>query len=145
MNSKEIRCSLLRLLGIMPVLGLGKMLLNPFNRQSDRFVYVIQFDSLCIVLKGIIFSHRQFLAFKCFVIQVSSNIVKLQRDLPEVFILRHNHVPSKTYWDLAIHRALQMIDRSNSELTKAFTTDFLSRSLSTGMYKFHIFFFYSPS
>ncbi|XP_022134886.1 isochorismate synthase 2, chloroplastic isoform X2 [Momordica charantia] len=50
--------------------------------------------------------------------QVSSNIVKLQRDLPEVFILRHNHVPSKTYWDLAIHRALQMIDRSNSELTK---------------------------
>ncbi|XP_038879641.1 isochorismate synthase 2, chloroplastic isoform X2 [Benincasa hispida] len=50
--------------------------------------------------------------------QVSSNNVNLQKDLPLIPIHSYTHVPSKTFWDRAVDRALQEIDRSNSELTK---------------------------
>ncbi|XP_059444801.1 isochorismate synthase 2, chloroplastic-like isoform X2 [Corylus avellana] len=50
--------------------------------------------------------------------QVSSTVVKLRKEVPRTFILSNNHIPSKTYWDLAVNRALQLIDRSNSALIK---------------------------
>uniref|UniRef100_A0A0A0LS91 isochorismate synthase n=1 Tax=Cucumis sativus TaxID=3659 RepID=A0A0A0LS91_CUCSA len=50
--------------------------------------------------------------------QVSSNNVNLQKDLPQIPILSYTHVPSKTFWERAVDRALQVIDGSNSELTK---------------------------
>ncbi|KAA8540930.1 hypothetical protein F0562_024932 [Nyssa sinensis] len=50
--------------------------------------------------------------------QVSSIIVKLQKEVPNTFILSDNHVPGKIAWDLAVNRALQMISRSDSALVK---------------------------
>ncbi|XP_022972451.1 isochorismate synthase 2, chloroplastic isoform X1 [Cucurbita maxima] len=50
--------------------------------------------------------------------QVSSDNVNVQRDLPQISILSHNHVPTKTFWDRAINRALQAIDQCDSDLTK---------------------------
>jgi hypothetical protein len=50
--------------------------------------------------------------------QVSSTVVKLRKEVPRTFIISNNHIPSKTYWDLAVNRALQLIDRSNSALIK---------------------------
>lgn len=50
--------------------------------------------------------------------QVSSTVVKLPKEVPRTFILSNNHIPSKTYWDLAVNRALQLIDRSNLALIK---------------------------
>ncbi|XP_022932306.1 isochorismate synthase 2, chloroplastic-like isoform X3 [Cucurbita moschata] len=50
--------------------------------------------------------------------QVSSDYVNVQRDLPQISILSHNHVPTKTFWDHAINRALQVIDQCDSDLTK---------------------------
>lgn len=51
-------------------------------------------------------------------LQVSSNVVKLERLIPETSILGSSHVPDKTHWDLAVRRALQIIDQGNSALTK---------------------------
>ncbi|KAK9278946.1 hypothetical protein L1049_028528 [Liquidambar formosana] len=50
--------------------------------------------------------------------QVSSIVVKLRREFPKTFILSNNHIPSKMSWDLSVKRALQIINRSNSALTK---------------------------
>ncbi|KAM7471387.1 hypothetical protein LguiA_009570 [Lonicera macranthoides] len=50
--------------------------------------------------------------------QVSSVILKLRKEVPNTFILSNNNVPGKKSWDLAVDRALQMINRGNSELTK---------------------------
>lgn len=50
--------------------------------------------------------------------QVSSTVVKLRKEVPRTFILSNNHIPSKTYWDLAVNRALELIDRSNLALIK---------------------------
>lgn len=50
--------------------------------------------------------------------KVSSVIVRLRREVPSTFISSNNHVPSKSYWDLAVNRALQMISRSHSSLIK---------------------------
>uniref|UniRef100_A0A2N9GVI1 Chorismate-utilising enzyme C-terminal domain-containing protein n=1 Tax=Fagus sylvatica TaxID=28930 RepID=A0A2N9GVI1_FAGSY len=50
--------------------------------------------------------------------QVSAIVVKLRKEVPRTYILSNNHIPSKTCWDLAVNRALQLIDRSNSALIK---------------------------
>ncbi|XVE56990.1 hypothetical protein DITRI_Ditri04bG0055700 [Diplodiscus trichospermus] len=50
--------------------------------------------------------------------QVASFIVKLRKEASREFILSNNHIPNKTHWDLAVERALQMIDRSSSPLIK---------------------------
>ncbi|KAF5205992.1 Isochorismate synthase 2 protein [Thalictrum thalictroides] len=50
--------------------------------------------------------------------QISSAIVKFRKEAPSTFILSVNHVPSKASWDVAVNKALQMINRSNSELVK---------------------------
>ncbi|KDP31211.1 hypothetical protein JCGZ_11587 [Jatropha curcas] len=50
--------------------------------------------------------------------QVSSVIVKLQKEVAGTFILSNNHIPNKTYWDRAVKRALQIISRSSSPLIK---------------------------
>nr|XP_023875058.1 isochorismate synthase 1, chloroplastic isoform X4 [Quercus suber] len=50
--------------------------------------------------------------------QVSAIVVKLRKEVPKTFILSNNHIPSKTYWDLAVNRALQLIDTGNSALIK---------------------------
>ncbi|KAL9372576.1 hypothetical protein Peur_034820 [Populus x canadensis] len=50
--------------------------------------------------------------------QISSNVVKLSKEVTRSFILSNSHVPCKMYWDLAVERALQIINRSSSPLTK---------------------------
>ncbi|XP_059645209.1 isochorismate synthase, chloroplastic isoform X2 [Cornus florida] len=50
--------------------------------------------------------------------QVSSIIVKLQKEVPNTHILSYNHAPGKTSWDLAVNRALRMISKNNSALIK---------------------------
>ncbi|TQE01861.1 hypothetical protein C1H46_012485 [Malus baccata] len=49
--------------------------------------------------------------------QISSIVLKLRRQVPSTLMLRNNNIPCKTYWDLAVNRALQKI-RSNSALIK---------------------------
>nr|XP_043637027.1 isochorismate synthase, chloroplastic-like isoform X2 [Erigeron canadensis] len=50
--------------------------------------------------------------------QVSSSIVKLRKEVPNTSILCSNNVPSKKLWDVGVNRALQMISKSKSPLTK---------------------------
>uniref|UniRef100_A0A6M2EA32 Chorismate-utilising enzyme C-terminal domain-containing protein n=1 Tax=Populus davidiana TaxID=266767 RepID=A0A6M2EA32_9ROSI len=50
--------------------------------------------------------------------QISSNVVKLSKEVTRSFIISSSHIPSKMYWDLAVERALQIINRSSSPLTK---------------------------
>ncbi|CAK9186161.1 unnamed protein product [Ilex paraguariensis] len=50
--------------------------------------------------------------------QVSSIVLKSQNEVPSTFILSNNHIPGKTSWALAVNRALQMINSSNSSLNK---------------------------
>lgn len=50
--------------------------------------------------------------------QVSAIVVKLRKEVPKTYILSNNHIPSKTHWDLAVNRALQLIDTGNSALIK---------------------------
>ncbi|XP_060670574.1 isochorismate synthase 2, chloroplastic isoform X2 [Ziziphus jujuba] len=50
--------------------------------------------------------------------QVSSMVVKLRKEVPRTFILSNNHIPSKAYWKSAVNQALQIISRSDTELTK---------------------------
>ncbi|PWA73214.1 isochorismate synthase [Artemisia annua] len=50
--------------------------------------------------------------------QVSSNIVKLRKEVPNTSILSSNNVPSKKLWDFGVNRALQMINKNSSPLTK---------------------------
>ncbi|XP_048137455.1 isochorismate synthase 1, chloroplastic isoform X2 [Rhodamnia argentea] len=50
--------------------------------------------------------------------QVSLLVMKLRKQVPKAFILSNNHVPSKNYWDLAVKRALQMINGDESALIK---------------------------
>ncbi|KAK9925938.1 hypothetical protein M0R45_023197 [Rubus argutus] len=49
--------------------------------------------------------------------QISSIVLKLQKQVPSTLMLSNSHIPSKTYWDLAVNRALQKI-RSDSALIK---------------------------
>ncbi|KAI3793137.1 hypothetical protein L1987_35751 [Smallanthus sonchifolius] len=50
--------------------------------------------------------------------QVSSNIVKLRKEVPNTSILSSNNVPSKKLWDFGVNRALQIINNNNSPLIK---------------------------
>ncbi|XP_057474661.1 isochorismate synthase, chloroplastic isoform X1 [Actinidia eriantha] len=50
--------------------------------------------------------------------QVSSIVTRLQKDVPNTFILSNNHVPIKASWDNSVKRALQMINRNSSPLIK---------------------------
>ncbi|KAG8638877.1 isochorismate synthase 2, chloroplastic isoform X2 [Manihot esculenta] len=50
--------------------------------------------------------------------QVSSTIVKLRKEVARTLILSNNQIPNKSYWDLAVKRALQIINRSSSPLIK---------------------------
>ncbi|XP_008239833.1 PREDICTED: isochorismate synthase 2, chloroplastic-like [Prunus mume] len=56
-------------------------------------------------------------ALKATLSQISSVILKQRRQVPWTPMLSNNHIPSKTYWNLAVNRALQKI-RSNSALIK---------------------------
>ncbi|GFZ12080.1 isochorismate synthase 2 [Actinidia rufa] len=50
--------------------------------------------------------------------QVSSTVTRLQKDVPNTFILSNNHVPIKASWDNSVKRVLQMINRNSSPLIK---------------------------
>ncbi|XP_019053463.1 PREDICTED: isochorismate synthase, chloroplastic-like isoform X2 [Nelumbo nucifera] len=50
--------------------------------------------------------------------QISSFVAKLQKEVPNGFILSNYHVPSKASWDIAVNRALQMINSGKSGLIK---------------------------
>ncbi|OMP08998.1 Isochorismate synthase [Corchorus olitorius] len=50
--------------------------------------------------------------------QVASIVVKLRKEATREFILSNNHIPNKMHWDLAVERALQIINRSSSPLIK---------------------------
>ncbi|XP_076948473.1 isochorismate synthase, chloroplastic-like [Bidens hawaiensis] len=50
--------------------------------------------------------------------QVSSGIMKLRKEVPNTSIISSNNVPSNKLWDFGVNRALQMISKDNSPLTK---------------------------
>ncbi|QCE04367.1 menaquinone-specific isochorismate synthase [Vigna unguiculata] len=50
--------------------------------------------------------------------KVSSSIVNFPKQTPPTLILSSHNIPSKVDWDLAVNRALQMIERNDSLLTK---------------------------
>lgn len=50
--------------------------------------------------------------------QVSSTITRLQNEVPCTYILSNNYIPCKVYWDVAVNRSVQMINRKNSPLIK---------------------------
>lgn len=50
--------------------------------------------------------------------QVSSMVTSLQKEVPNTCIISNNYIPNKVYWDLAVNRALQMINRNKSPLIK---------------------------
>ncbi|ESW06005.1 hypothetical protein PHAVU_010G011700 [Phaseolus vulgaris] len=49
---------------------------------------------------------------------VSSSIVNFPKSTPPTLILSSHNIPSNVDWDLAVNRALQMIERNDSLLTK---------------------------
>ncbi|CAJ1949347.1 unnamed protein product [Sphenostylis stenocarpa] len=51
--------------------------------------------------------------------KVSSSIVNFPIQTPPTLILSSHNIPSKVDWDLAVNRALQMIERNDSLLTKS--------------------------
>jgi len=53
-----------------------------------------------------------------FVLQVSTSIVKFPKQAPPTLILSSYNIPSKEDWNLAVNRALQMIEQNDSSLTK---------------------------
>ncbi|KAJ1394425.1 Isochorismate synthase [Sesbania bispinosa] len=50
--------------------------------------------------------------------KVSSSIVKFPKQAPPTLILSSHNIPNKVDWDLAVNRALQMIERNDSLLNK---------------------------
>ncbi|KAH7850829.1 hypothetical protein Vadar_003523 [Vaccinium darrowii] len=50
--------------------------------------------------------------------QVSSMVTSLRKEVPNTCIISNNYIPNKVYWDLAVNRALQMINRNKSPLIK---------------------------
>ncbi|XP_061345809.1 isochorismate synthase 2, chloroplastic-like isoform X2 [Gastrolobium bilobum] len=50
--------------------------------------------------------------------KVSSSIVKFPKQAPPTLILSSHNIPSKVDWDLAVNRALQMIEQNDSLLAK---------------------------
>ncbi|XP_077248648.1 isochorismate synthase 2 isoform X2 [Tasmannia lanceolata] len=50
--------------------------------------------------------------------QISSISVKLKKEVLRTTIISKNHVPSKSSWDIAVKKALQMINRNSSGLVK---------------------------
>ncbi|MCH90452.1 isochorismate synthase, partial [Trifolium medium] len=49
---------------------------------------------------------------------VSSSIVKFPKQAPPALILSSHSIPSKLDWNLAVNKALQMIERNDSSLSK---------------------------
>ena len=60
------------------------------------------------------------LLIKFSIMKVASIVVKLRKEASREFILSNNHIPNKTHWDLAVKRALQIINRSSLPLIKVF-------------------------
>uniref|UniRef100_A0A7N0TZU1 isochorismate synthase n=1 Tax=Kalanchoe fedtschenkoi TaxID=63787 RepID=A0A7N0TZU1_KALFE len=50
--------------------------------------------------------------------QISSVICHLRREFPKTRALSYYHIPNKTSWEYGVKRALQIMNRSNSSLTK---------------------------
>ena len=50
--------------------------------------------------------------------QVSSVVVRLRRESLGVSVLRKNHVPTKGAYDPAVEKALEIIKRKSSSLSK---------------------------
>ncbi|XP_057741672.1 isochorismate synthase, chloroplastic-like isoform X2 [Arachis stenosperma] len=50
--------------------------------------------------------------------KVSASIVRFPKQAPPTLILSSHDIPSKIYWDIAVNRALEMIKKNNSLLTK---------------------------
>ncbi|KAK2428413.1 sterol 4-alpha-methyl-oxidase 2-2 [Trifolium repens] len=50
--------------------------------------------------------------------KVSSSIVKFPKQAPPALIISSHNIPSKLDWNLAVNKALQMIERNDSSLSK---------------------------
>lgn len=48
-------------------------------------------------------------------------VTSLQKEVPNAYIISNNYIPNKACWDLAVNRALQMINRNKSPLIKVIT------------------------
>ncbi|KAF6154720.1 hypothetical protein GIB67_035685 [Kingdonia uniflora] len=52
------------------------------------------------------------------ILQISANVVNLKTEVSTRYILRNTNVPNKESWDFTVDKALEMINRSSSELVK---------------------------
>ena len=75
--------------------------------------------------------------------QVSAIVVKLRKEVPKTYILSNNHIPSKTYWDLAVNRALQLIDTGNSALIKVLNNLSAELLFSISFWGFHFLYLWT--
>ncbi|XAR65452.1 Isochorismate synthase [Bertholletia excelsa] len=50
--------------------------------------------------------------------QVSSTIIQLGKEVPNMFVLSSEYLPNKISWDTSVNSALQMIQGNNSSLSK---------------------------
>ncbi|MED6124423.1 hypothetical protein PIB30_058767 [Stylosanthes scabra] len=50
--------------------------------------------------------------------KVSASVVRFPKQAPPTLILSRHDIPSKKHWDIAVNRALEMIKKNNSLLTK---------------------------
>lgn len=119
LSLKIIQCLLQLLLGIMYFLGHGTRQSMIFKLLWTRSKY-FKLSELCmfgIYTWKVCYSNHNFL-YGFLMLQVSSVVVKLRKEVPRTFILSNNHIPSKAYWKSAVNQALQIISRSDTELTK---------------------------
>lgn len=82
--------------------------LNVWN-LSELYIFGILWKVCCS-------NHNYLYGF--LILQVSSMVVKLRKEVPRTFILSNNHIPRKAYWKSAVNQALQIISISDTELTK---------------------------
>lgn len=114
MSLKKVHCLLQLLHGTLPFHGhMGKQLqhFSPLCNRSllPRFTDLCLFSS-CFCLF--------FFSISLLDMQVSSTITRLQNEVPCTYILSNNYIPCKVYWDVAVNRSVQMINRKNSPLIK---------------------------
>lgn len=109
MSLKERRWLLQLLRGMILFPGHGK---TQSMHSEQHFARSMHLYLVCQTWKRIL------LKLYIFVPQVSSFIVKFPKQTPRTSIIISHNIPSKVEWDLAVNRALQMIQKNHSLLTK---------------------------
>lgn len=138
MSLKEAQCLPQLLHGTLPFHGHGQWLLMHFRLQCARSLYLV-----CTMSRYWVFVFYTILFMHSLMKQVSAIVVKLRKEVPKTYILSNNHIPSKTYWDLAVNRALQLIDTGNSALIKVLNNLSAELLFSISFWGFHFLYLWT--